>query len=211
MKTFFLAAAAALATAATAQAAPQPFFFDCNETAPLQSVYVDDYTWSAEAPTASYQDGAGCGWLDPGFPFTGANQPNPLYDAGFGGDYAGEVRKLEFTLYAPTAPVTTKTIDVAVVVDGSTVGTVTARKPVVGEGPDAAISSYTYSLFPLDIPATTRAKKIVLAVQLTNPDDTPGWLLGTKEVPSGAKLFAYDDLTPAEQEALAPDEEEEEL
>lgn len=212
MKIFLtVAVTATLALAGTAHAAPASFWFNCSGAAPLQNlVTVDGYSWSDTAPTASYQSGAGCGWLDPGFPLTGANQPNELYDSAFGGDYKGEVRKLEFTLYAPSAPVTTKVIGLGIMVDGEAAGAATGLTPVVGPGPDAAISSYTYTVFPLDIPSSKSAKNIVLAVQLANPNDTPGWLQGAKEVPSGARLFAFADLTPEEQAQILDSEVEEE-
>jgi hypothetical protein len=202
-----LLAAASLAIAAPAQAAPQSFYFNCTGTLPLQTIDVESYSWSATAPTASYQEGAGCGWLDPGV-LKGTNQPNPLYDAGFGGNYKGEVRKLELTLYAPHAPITTKAIDLIVTADGEEVANLANLTPVVGPGPDDAISSFTYTVTGLDLPAGTEDKGFVLAVAGYSPDDTPGWLQGTKEVPSGVKFFAFADLTPEEQEEiLAADEE----
>lgn len=209
MKTFFLAATAALLVAAApAAAAPASFYFDCTGAAPLQTIDVESYSWSPTAPTASYQEGAGCGWLDPGG-LSGTNQPNPFYDAAFGGGYAGEIRKLELTLYAPLAPITTKAIDLIVQVDGEEVAGVEGLTPAVGPGPDDAIASFTYTLSGIDVPAGVRTKSIVLAVAEHFTDDTPGWLQGAKEVPSGVKLFAFGDLTQEEQdEILGTDEEE---
>src|SRR4051812_2080703 len=89
-----LAVAASLAITASAQAAPKTFWFNCTGAAPLQTIDVSGYSWSDTAPTKGVQDGAGCAFLDPGA-LAGTNQPNPFYDAGFGGDFSGEIRKAE--------------------------------------------------------------------------------------------------------------------
>lgn len=208
MKRIFLAATAALVLAAPAQAAPQDFFFDCTGTLPVQTIDVETYSWSADAPTASYQDGAGCGWLDPSG-ISGTVQPNKFYDASYGGVYGGEVRKMEITLYAPVTDLTAKAIDLIVTVDGEEVANLPILTPVVGPGPDDAIASFTYTVTGLDMPATTRGKDYVLAVAGHWTDDTPIWLQGTKEVPAGVKFFAFEDLTPEEQEEILAAEQEE--
>lgn len=200
-KTFLAGVAAALVLAAPASAAPKSFWFDCGGTTPVQTIDVSDYTWSETAPAQSYQEGAGCGFLDPGA-LQGANQPNPLYDAGFGGSYNGEVRKFEITLYAPTTPATDKAINLQLIVNGATVNTYTKLAPTVTPGPDDAISAYTYTADDVDLPAAGRERSIVFAVAGSYADDTPGWLQGAKEVPSNVKLFAFDDLTPEEQAAI---------
>ena len=207
MKTFFLAAAAALITAAPAAAqdpaplgTPDAFYFDCTGTLPLQTIDVDTYSWSPTAPTASYQSGAGCGWADP--LLSGTAQPNPLYDAGFGGQYGGEIRQIELTLFAgdATSAVDGKTINADILVDGESVATFEEVSATDAGGPDAAIGKYTYTFSDLDIPATKRAKSIVIAVQTYN--DAGLWLQGASEVPSGVKLYSADDLPEPE-----PDEE----
>lgn len=101
MKTFLLAAAAALVVAAPAQAqdpaptpTPETFFFNCNAGNPLQNATSGSSSWSATAPTASYQSGTGCLHLDPGLLID-----DPAVDLFLGGTYAGEVKQLEFTLF----------------------------------------------------------------------------------------------------------------
>jgi len=199
-KTFPLAAVAALAFAAPASAAPTSFWFDCTGTAPLQTIDVSDYTWSDTAPTAGFADGAGCGWLDPGA-LQGSAQPNPLYDAGFGGTYAGEIRKFDLTLYGPEVSGLSRAIDLQVQVDGQAVNTYTGLEPSVSDGPDDTIKAYTYTAHDLDIPAVTAtARSVVFAVSLHYIDSSPGWLQGAKEAPSNVRLFAWDDLTQEEQD-----------
>ena len=204
MKTFFLAAAAALVAAAPASAAPQQLYFDCTGSTPLNNLDASTFSWSATAPTASYQSGAGCGWADP--LLTNASRPNTTTDAAFGGDYAGEIRKIEVTLYAvdPT-PIDGKLIDADVLVDGEALATYSELNATNAGGPDAAIGKYTYTLDGLDIPAGA-AKSIVVALGAYN--DGAAWLQGAAEVPSGVKLYAFDDLSPEEQAAIRCAEDE---
>jgi hypothetical protein len=191
--------AAALAFATQAQAAPQQFYFNCTGTTPFQNLDAETFSWSATAPTASYQSGAGCGWADP--LLTNAERPNTLTDAAFGGEYAGEVLKIDLTLYAidPTS-IDGKLIDVDVLVDGEAIASYSQLNATDAGGPDAAIGKYTYTLDGLDIPAGTAAKSIVVALGAYN--DGAVWLQGAAEVPSGAKLYAFEDLTCDEQAAI---------
>jgi len=202
-----MAAASLLAFAAPAQAAPTSFWFDCTGTLPLQTVDVATYSWSDKPPAKSYQEGAGCGWLDPSG-ITGTNQPNPFYDAAFGGDYAGEVRKLELTLYAPVTPATTKAIDLKVTANGEEIALVEGVVPTVAAGPNDNIKALTYTVSGLNVPAGADPSAYVLAVASTFIDDTPGWLLGAKEVPSNVRFFAFGDLTPEEQAEIMCAEDE---
>ena len=196
-----LAAAASLAITASAHAAPKTFWFDCAGPAPLQTLVSDDPTWSETPPSGSVQDGSGCGWLDPGA-LQGSNQPNPLYDAAFGGTYKGEIDKAVITLYGPDVPnVSEKTIDLQVLVDGEQAYTGTLT-PAVGAGPAQGIDSFTFTIpaAAIDVAASHGEKSIQLAVSQTYADGgTPGWFLGASEVPSNVKFFSYADLTPEEQ------------
>ena len=202
--------ASLLAFAAPAQAAPTSFWFDCTGALPLQTYDVETYSWSATAPTKSYQEGAGCGWLDP--PFTGTAQPNPIYDASYGGGYTGEVRKLEMTLYAPFVDgVSNKTIDLIITADGEEVANLAdlAPAPAVPSS-TGGTAAFTYTVSGLDLPAVTRGgRDYVISVAGNFLDDTPGFLHGAKEIPSNIKFFGFADLTPEEQEEILLAEEEE--
>jgi hypothetical protein len=195
-----LAAVASLAITASAQAAPKAFYFDCTGSTPVQNLDATTFSWSATAPTGSYQSGAGCGWADP--LLTNADRPNQL-DAAFGGSYAGEIRKIDLTLYAadPALGQLGKLIDVDVLVDGDVVASFTelSSDDAGGPAPVPAIAQYKYTLDGLDIPAG-KAKSIVLALGAYN--EGAGWLQGAAEVPSGVKLYAFDDLTCEEQQAI---------
>lgn len=187
---------AALTLAAPAQATTRNFYFLCTGAAPLQTTNVTAYNWSATAPTKSYQEGAGCGWADPFV--KGTNQPNALYDAAFGGLYRGEIERIDLTLYAPglsgnplAAP---KTIDVSVRVGGVEVAAFPKLEGTQDAGPNQGISKYTWTLDHLGIKATSDDKQIVIAVAQYWSDDTGGWLLGTKEVPSGVKIYEVLDV-----------------
>jgi hypothetical protein len=197
------AAAAFLTLAGTAQAEPKSFYFNCAGPLPLQTTNATTQTWSATAPTKSYQEGAGCGWLDP--PFKGTVQPNRLYDAAYGGDYAGEVRKLELSLYGPyDSTLSNKTIDLIVTADGEEVANLEALAPSSATPNTGAanVAKYTYTVSDLNVPASASPKAYMLSVAGYYLDDTPGFLHGAKEIPSNAKFFAFADLTQEEQDEI---------
>jgi hypothetical protein len=205
MKPFFaglLVAVTSLVIVAPAQAAPQTRYFDCTGTTPVQNVDASTFSWSGTAPAASYQSGAGCGWADP--LLTNATRPNTQTDAAFGGEYAGEIRKIDLTLYAldPALGTLGKVIDVDVLVDGETVASFSqlSSDDAGGPAPVPAIAKYNYTLDGLDIPAGTDPKSIVLALGAYN--EGAAWLQGAAEVPSGVKLYAFEDLTCDEQAAI---------
>lgn len=54
-------------------------------------------TWNAEPPAGSYQEGEGCGSLDPGA-LRGGN-PGTIYDAVFAGTFTGNIRDLTIELH----------------------------------------------------------------------------------------------------------------
>ena len=202
-----LAVAASLTITAAAHAAPKTFWFNCAGPTPIGTIASDDPTWSDSAPTASVQSGAGCGWLDPSP--KGANQPNPLYDAVYGGTYNGEIRKIELTLYGPSSPLG-KLTDIGITADGADVykGSLT---PTESAGPVQGISQYTFSIpaGAANVPASTDPKTIAIAVAGTYLDEwTPGWFHGAKEVPANVKFFGFDDLTPEEQQTALCAEDE---
>ena len=168
----------ALAAAAPAGATPKEFFFNCTGAAPLQTINVNAYTWSDTAPAKSYQEGAGCGWLDPGA-LAGTAQPNPLYDAAFGGNYAGEVRQIDLTLYAPAfSPLTSdKTIDVVITSKGTQVYALDGIGATAEPGPDAAINKYTFTIPEIEgIDAgTTRRRSSSRSPTTTPTTSAAGW------------------------------------
>lgn len=197
MKILPIASTLVLALAGAAQAAPSapPLstterYFDCTTMAPAGTIAddTDAFSWSPTPPAASFTTGAGCGWSDVGG-VQGTNQPNPFYDAAYGGVHKGEINEIELTLYSlfNNPQSTTKTINVKVIVDGETVfaGTnMTAPKIPAGQ---AAVKS-TFTIPDLDIPAGKDDKYVVIAVA----DASVGlgaWAHGAREVPAGVKLY----------------------
>lgn len=207
MKMTSLAAAtlAALGLAAPAQAAPTtpPLspaarYFNCTTTTKVGTIVdsKDAVSWSATAPEASYQSGAGCGWLDP---FAkGTNQPNVLYDAVYGGVYKGEIKQIELNLYSlitnPT--VTSKTIDVKVFSNGVEVFSATKLAGPLEPAGQAAKKA-TFTLSGIDLGEVLSNRQITIAVAEYYADDIGAWIHGAKEFPAGVRIFDSDDL-PAE-------------
>lgn len=203
-----IATASLLALTPAANAAPKSFWFECTGALPLQTIDVESYSWSETAPTASYQSGEGCGWLDIGL-LKGSQQPNPLYDAGFGGAYGGEVRKIEVTLYAPyNDTLTNKGADFIITADGEEIVNADNATPTPGSVSSTGVTAaFTYTFAGIDLTAKKNARDFVLAVASNYADDTPGWLFGAKEVPSNIKFFAFEDLTPEEQAEIRCNED----
>jgi hypothetical protein len=205
-----VAVMAALAFAGVAQAAPANYYFDCTSTSHIESVDGElTPTWSSAAPADSVQDGAGCITVDPG-PLTTTAPPNGFYDAVFGGTHTGAVRKMEVTLYTYDHPLfATRPIDVIVFADGEEVANITALAGTRSAGPVDKIGAYTYSITGLDIPSR-RDQEILLAVRTAYADTlTGGWLQGASDIPSGARLFSFADLSPEEQAEILCAENEE--
>lgn len=193
---------AALGLTAPAQAEPTTpppppavRYFDCTTTTKVGTIVdsKDAVSWSPAAPSASYQSGAGCGWLDP-FP-KGTNQPNVFYDAVYGGIYKGEIKQIELNLYSlitnPT--VTSKTIDVKVFSNG--VEVLSAAKlagPLEPAG--QAAKKATFTLSGIDLPATLTNRQITIAVAEYYADDIGTWIHGAKEFPAGVRIFDSTNL-----------------
>ena len=198
----------ALALAGTAHAVPSTppltptsFFFDCTTETKVGTA-VDDteaFTWSSTAPSASFTTGEGCGWADP--PFSGTNQPNPFYDAAWGGLYKGEINKIELNLYSlfNVPAFGEKIIDLNVIVDGEIVYTGSQLAAPTEPAGQAAVKT-TFTVSELEIPATKNDKYIVIAVSNYVPDGMGAWVHGASEVPAGVRLFDSDDLTCEEQQ-----------
>jgi hypothetical protein len=193
---------------AAAQAAPQTFYFSCAGGAKVQNGPSGKYgPWTASAPAKNFSDGGGCTWLDSSL--SGATQPNPFYDAQFGGTYDGEVKKLSFTLFASTAydpvNIAARQIVAHLLVDGKDLtGTAGLTMSAVPQpGPDAATQKLTYTISGLDLPAT-KSRTFVIAVAKSYANDMAAWLLGAKEYPSSVTFYGFGDLTCEEQQAYNP-------
>lgn len=199
-RTLLATAAGMLLLAGSANAEPVTKYFECTGTTPVQTFDVETYSWTDAKPAKSFQSGAGCGWVDPAL--TGTVQPNPIYDASFGGDYKGQVSRIDLTLYSlfNNPLIGSKTIDVIVYANGSEVGTYEGLASSFAAAGNVA-GKYVYTLDDLDIPATTRARDIVIAVSEYYLDDVGAWVFGASEVPAGATLYAEEDL-PEDEDGL---------
>src|SRR4051794_28603010 len=206
-----LACAASLAISAAAQAAPQNFFFSCPDAdvAPVANTSKDTSpSWTSTAPTAKTTDGAGCGEFDP-FALVSTmpdSTPSYLADGVFGGEYAGEIKKLDFTLYSTANPVYDnagigdRKVNVTIAVDGEIlVQNQTMQAPIVAASQPNTYKS-TFSVTGLDVARTKAAKQVNIVVNSLYSDSPTVWLEGSADFPSSAKLFAYDDLTCEEQQ-----------
>lgn len=192
-----LGGVAALLMAGTAQAAPAEYYFQCQGDSPNQVqtfTASGPWTWSAEKPTASYQDGAGCGYADTWI--QGRETQNYVYDAVFGGDYAGEVRRLGLSLYhlAPNPLLSTKDIDVTLEVDGVVVFQQDNLAGTSIPSDTGASAEDRFVIDGLNIPASTVPKSYVLTVTAHWTDDPSVWIFGAKEFPAGVTLFSLADL-----------------
>lgn len=198
-------AATSLVIAAPAQAAPQTFFFQCAAAAPLGSVsnLNDASTWSPTAPTTAFPAG-GCVSADTWQ--QGAEPGNTAYDTVFGGDYAGEVKQFDLTLYSAASDPAYRqialppSIDVTLQVDGETVFAAADLQSFAE--PATLQNSYksTWTISELDIPKTDKAKSFVLTVNTHFTDDPTVWGSGASDLPSGITFYAQEDLPPVEEE-----------
>lgn len=183
----------ALAEPNTPPLTPTSFWFDCTTTLPVGMALDEptDSTWSSTPPAKGLQDGnPGCFWPD--VYISGANQPNPLYDQVYGGDYTGEVVQADLTLYGNDIA-GSKTFDVAVIVDGERIADYTME---VGAqtGPTPTTFRFDLTLPGLDLPETLDPKKILFGVHSYYGDDGDGWFYASKDFPAGVKFYDSDDL-----------------
>jgi hypothetical protein len=199
-----LAGIAGLALAAPAQAAPKEFFFTCQgDPNKAQTFFAGDpFTWTAEKPATSYQAGGGCGYADTWV--SGTATGNTIYDAIYGGSYAGAVRRFEFTLHhlAPHPVIATKEIDVRLEVDGEMTfeGQLSATAVPSSTG---ASASDTFIINDIDLPETTAPKQFLLSVSSHYTDDPSVWVHGASEFPSGVRLFTLQDLVDIGEEPVS--------
>ena len=197
-----LGSAVALVLAAPAQAvAPPPtkLFFKCVEPSKVQNtaLVTDAVSWEKTAPTASYTEGAGCGYGDVGG-LLGTNYEN-IYDGVFGGDYAGAITKIDVELHnlvlSQVRQGTSQTLNVRLTVDGEEwANQDIAVTPTLSD--TGASELFKFSLADLDIPAGSEGRRVILTVN-TDAFGAAAWVFGAKEIASNATLFAPDpDATP---------------
>src|SRR3954454_19532815 len=199
-----LACAASLAISAAAQAAPQNFFFSCPDAdvAPVANTSKDTVpSWTATAPTAAIKDGAGCAEADPSVIVSTKPESQPSYegDGVFGGRYAGEIKKFDFTLYGAATPLYDASIDVTLSVDGDVLVQAQLLTSKIEATAQTGIYKSSYSITGLNVPATKNPKQVILVVSNHYINSWQTWLEGSSEAPANASLFAFDDLTCDEQ------------
>ena len=196
MRTVFLAAAASLALAASAQAATT-YYVGCEGD------------WTAEAPAAAFTDNSGC--VAPTFkpPVEGATQWWL-----FGGPHADEIKEIQLELHSPLSDPLARQINLPVTIDiqvkagdqtifASGDAGVVGRTKASGTLPGAFAA--TFVLPELDVPATVDPKQISVAVTAHYNDDPFLWGAGASDAPSAITFLTEEDLPEP------PEEEEEEL
>jgi hypothetical protein len=196
----------ALAVAAPAQAAApkSKFYFECtNEPAKAQNATLvqSGPQWTAEAPTASYTEGAGCGYGDAGA-LLGTSHES-IYDGVFGGDFAGAIDDIDLELHnlvlSQVRDGATSLVNVRITVDGEL-----WRDENVVVTPEAsetgASELYKFTIADLEIPEGAEGRHVGITV---NHDLTAAgiWVFGAEEIASNATLIGPDpDAPPAEEE-----------
>jgi hypothetical protein len=224
-------AAALVVALAAAPASAEPslrserVFFHCGTTRVQALDYVQDdapATWNVKVPTASVQDGAGCGQLDT--TLTGTTKMTP-YDATFSGTFTGNLQELTVSLfsipvdgYSFVTDPGPQDIEVRMAIDGKdavgtdTTGAVLTITPVPTNGGATWIHQFTVTGIGLDGEAGSgeAQHKIDLMVGIYPIDAFEGWVWDTKEVPAGI-LFNPPSRVPTMVTATppAPDSEPE--
>src|SRR4051794_25621523 len=196
MHKFLLAAVAAtLALAAPALATPQTFYFNgCGQT-PLTAVSPTSTGWSAAAPTASSQSGAGCDtFLD--------GKPAGQQTLTVGGLYGGDVKQIDLTFYGVASnPAYRKlglpvSIDVDLTVNGKDVfSTDGAGLPGTSESTAAAPGPFkgTFTIPDLAIPVSDPVP-YVLTVNAHYSDDWYVFGQGASDTPSSITFSSHEDI-----------------
>jgi hypothetical protein len=200
-----LVALAGLTITASAYATPQTRYFECGGQTPVTNLTAPPLAWSSTQP-GSIADGNGCASVDTWV--QGASPGNTVYDSIFGGTEAGEVRKLELTVYGLRpfdGALAGPNADITLQVDGEVVAELANVKgdPATKPAPAGSLGA-TYTFTGLDIPAGGEKEFVIsFSSHYTNDPFVVGW--GASEVPSGVKLYGYDDLTCTEQQEYDPD------
>ena len=191
-----LAVAASLAITASAQAAPQSFYFNCGGQTPLTNLTAPPATWSATAPSAAFPQG-GC--------------VTAMYEVGtatFGGTYAGEVRKMDLTVYGVFSNPLYRTVigsvdfNISITADGDEIYTgdtvaMTTEAAGVPGGFKASLS-----IPDLNLHAKSNARTYEITISDPYVDDQYFLGRGASDLASGVKFYAWDDLTPEEQQTI---------
>ena len=201
-------------------------FFHCvGDSKVLNALTVQDPpAWDANAPTQSVQDGAGCGFADPGSR-TGTNQEN-VYDAVFKGYYAGNLDSLTLrmhdigvgpartgaeqklavrlsvdgvSMFGSALPAPSPLDPVNDVVFGAPVPVPTAQevtvKPVASETGASQLVEFTITgLGFMEQPGAGSLEREILVTVNSLSEHASAWVMDTTEVPSG---ISFNPATPA--------------
>ena len=177
-------------------------------------------SWDANAPTQSVQQGAGCGYADPGSR-TGTNQEN-VYDAVFKGFHAGNLDSMTVRLHdmgvGPARTGAEQTLGVRVSVDGVSMfdrvlpaaspldvvlgdpvlvpaTTQVKVKPVASATGASQVVEFTITgLGFMEQPGAGDIEREVLVTVNSLSEHASAWVMDTTEVPSG---ITFNPGTPA--------------
>lgn len=202
MKTFLLAAAAALVVAAPVQAqtpapvpTPEKFYFGGCGDSPFTNLSAGDLSWSGTAPTTKSTDGGGC-----------YSAVYEVFDTTFGGSYAGEVKQLDLAIYgAASNPAYRALLGVSFNVT-ITVGDETifegeqldgATEPA---GPLPGGFKWTITVPELNVPASATPKNFVITVSNPYVDDQYVLARDASDLASAITFYDAADLPEPEPE-----------
>lgn len=177
-------------------------------------------SWDENAPAKSVQEGAGCGFADPGSR-TGTNQEN-VYDAVFKGFHAGNLDAMTVRLHdmgvGPARTGAEQTLGVRVSVDGASMfGTYLPAaspldavlgaptlvpatkevkvKPVASATGASQVVEFTITgLGFMEQPGAGDLEREVLVTVNSLSEQASAWVMDTTEVPSG---ITFNPATPA--------------
>lgn len=194
-----LAATALLLTAgpAAAQTAPPQtttYYMTCASPNKVQNANAAAGTipaWSTTKPAASFQSGAGCGFLDG--PLTNAATPTNEFDGYFAGPHGGAIAKAEVEahslLLSRARAGTTNAVRLRLTVDGSEVynnGIETITPTASSSG---ASEVFKFTIKDLKIPAGAADRQIIVTLG-TAGQGANAWVGGASEVPTSVTFTA---------------------
>lgn len=154
-----------------------------NESTPV--------AWSTDAPSASYNSGAGCGFADPG-PW-GPGVEEATGELVLAGTYTGNLDTLSVHLHAidgafSRTGVWPMYVISAVEVDGNVIfdsGAEMELEPLRSESGITALGEYTITNIGLLEEADLTEHEVVIRVKTAYDDDFYGWVWGATEIDSG--------------------------
>lgn len=186
-------AAMALPTQALAQEPVKPpkFYFACNGTpdkvqqqgAPSSA----PRSWSATAPAASFQSGAGCGQVDnPGVGTSTASIHDGVFGGTFGGAFTTVNVELHDLVLGQARLFTEADLNVRLSVNGVTIADrdllVTPELSSTG-----ATEKYLFSIDQLNVAAGLGSREIILTV--SSVLNNSAWVWGASEVPASVEFI----------------------